>query len=149
MSLKVFFEAGGSKVAVTPDDPWPEAVVECKDKSLARQSEADSADINKIIARYEKTGILPVDEREALFIDVSEMSDYRSAVEQVRLVQEYFAQLPAGTRAAFGNEPARLLDFMSDPANEAKARELGLVEPADKPVAPAVSPPAQAGGAPA
>lgn len=129
MSLRVLMENAG-KVTATPDAPYEGAttVLACKDVSLTRQSEADAADINKIMARYEKTGVLPVSQREALFIDVSEMGDYRSAVEQVELVNEYFRQLPAKVRAEFDNEPARLLDFMSDPANEGRARELGLVE---------------------
>lgn len=146
MSLRVLMENAG-KVTATADAPYEGAttVLQCKDVSLTRQSEADAADINKIMARYEKTGVLPVSQREALFIDVSEMGDYRSAVEQVELVNEYFRQLPAKVRAEFDNEPARLLDFMSDPANEARARELGLVEKEEPsagsvpPVEPAVA----------
>lgn len=31
----------------------------CEDKSLTRQSEAGACDINRIMATYEKTGVLP------------------------------------------------------------------------------------------
>lgn len=97
-------------------------------QSMARQSEAEGCDINKIMKRYEQTGVLPDAVRQGLFVDVSEMGDYRTAIEQVRSVDRYFASLPAATRAEFENNPAVFLDFAADPGNEARLRELGIIE---------------------
>lgn len=94
---------------------------------LTRQSEAAACDINKIVAQFDKTGVLPQVEREALFLDVSEVGDYREAVEQVQKVNDYFMTLPAAARAAFSNDPAEFLDAATDPAQQDKLRSLGLL----------------------
>ena len=98
------------------------------DKSLTKQSEAKATDINVIMARYEKTGVIPVSKRQAFFADVSTVADYRSVIERVRAVSEYFMEQPAELRAEFENDPAVFLDFISDPQNVGELRELGLLE---------------------
>lgn len=85
-------------------------------ESMTRQSDADAADINKIVSRFERSGVMPLTAREGRFLDVSEVGDYRSALEQVRRANEYFETLPASSRAMFGNDPAVFLDKVNDPA---------------------------------
>src|ERR1041384_3813072 len=82
----------------------------CREESLARQSEADQADINKILARFAKSGIVPMQELPGEYVDVSEVGDYREAVERVARMDAYFSQLPAEVRLKFENDPAALLD---------------------------------------
>lgn len=106
--------------------------------SKTRQSDKDACDINKIMAMYDKTGLLPPAGAEGLFLDVSEMGDYRSAVEQVLYAQKFFAALPAKVRTQFANDPATFLDFCADPDNRDELIELGLLErpPEGTPPAP-------------
>lgn len=107
----------------------PGVQVRCQDKSLARQSEAEGCDINVIMKRYEKTGLLPqVVGGAAFFADVSELGDYRTVVENIRLAEAAFGQLPADLRSRFRNDVAEFLDFVSDPANAGELVKLGLVE---------------------
>lgn len=132
----------------TAYDPPPGVFTDCsKDKVLVKQSEYAATDVNLIVAQYSKTGILPGDASRILYADVSEMGDYREAVEQVRLADSLFMAQPAEVRRFFDNDPASFLDYCSDPANRDGMIELGLLEkPPAEPQA-AVAPAAQAGGA--
>lgn len=116
----------------------------CREPTLTKQSEAAATDINLIMKRYEQTGLLPQAVREAVFTDVSQVGDFRTALEVIRVAQEGFMQLPAGVRSEFQNDPAAFVDFCSDPGNRARLVELGLVEAeaAAPEVAPAAPTPA-------
>ncbi len=118
----------------------PKVILDCKDKTRTRQSEAAGCDINQIVSRFEKTGILPIDGREALYEDVSHITDYRDALDRVTMAEQAFKQLPAKVRSRFHNEPAAFLDFASDPTNRDEMREMGLLEPLEEPVPPAPAP---------
>lgn len=111
----------------------------CLEKSLTRQSELAGCDVNVIMKRYEKTGELPMNARTAIYADVSEVGDYRTALQIVRDGEAAFMQLPAAVRAKFGNDVGAFLDFAADPANQEDLVQLGLVEApkAPAPVEPA------------
>jgi phage internal scaffolding protein len=111
----------------------------CREESLARQSEADQADINKILARFAKSGIVPMQELPGEYVDVSEVGDYREAVERVARMDAYFSQLPAEVRLKFENDPAALLDAVNDPARRSELESLGLVKPSEEVAAAAAA----------
>lgn len=118
-------------------------VVECG-PGVTRESEMDSCDINKIVARFEKTGILPNNVREGgLFIDVSECGDYRDALDRVIKADKLFMQLPPKVRLEFANDPAKFLDYMADPANREDMVKRGIVEPGGAAAPIPVAPPAE------
>ncbi len=127
------------KPRVGIDPPWG--------KGKTRQSEAKATNINTILAQYDRTGLLPQDGREALFVDVSEMPDYRTSLDWIRSADEMFMQLPATLRARFDNEPAEFLDWTSDPANRDEMVELGLLPKPDV-VEPVVEPAPEPAAAP-
>ncbi len=124
----------------------PKVILDCKDKTRTRQSEAAGCDINQIVSKFEKTGILPIDGREALYEDVSHITDYRDALDRVTMAEQAFKQLPAKVRSRFHNDAAMFLDFASDPTNRNEMREMGLIEPLEEqpapPAAPEAAPPA-------
>ena len=97
--------------------------------SLTRQSEAAYADINKIMAKYRKTGVLPPQTREGFYADISEVGDYREALARVEQMDEQFSSLPADLRIKFNNDPAEFLDFVSNEENMDKIEEMGLISP--------------------
>lgn len=125
-----------------PEDPeGPRDIpTVCKEPSMTRQSEAESCDINVLMKRYEKTGVLPMDMREAVFADVSSFGSFREVMETVRKATDAFMELPAATRAQFGNDPVTFIDFCGDPANLPELERLGLVETAQAPVSSEVAP---------
>ena len=97
-------------------------------EDLARQSERHVANINQIMARYEKTGIIPIQNPETFFADVSELGDYRTALHQIREAESVFLNLPAEYRERFDNEVGEFLDFALDPENLNEMVEMGLIE---------------------
>lgn len=109
-------------------------LLKCDDPSLARQSEKDAADVNKIVARFEKTGLLPQVDVIGEYLDVSEVGDYREALDRVERANRVFMQMPAKARARFDNDPARFVDEVQWLRPE-ELVELGLRE------APIVVPP--------
>lgn len=119
----------------------------CRDKSLAKQSEKDSSDVNNILKRYEKTGVLPDLIREdGHYGDYSDVLTYQESLAVVSHAQEQFAALDAHVRLRFNNDPAEFLAFATDPKNAKEMRDLGLLK-AEAP-APAPSEPVVAPGAP-
>lgn len=111
-------------------------------ESRAKQSMADECDINKIMKKLDKNGILEhVSAITAQYLDVSNPMDYQEAMQVVIGASEMFLGLPAAIRASFDNDAATFLNFIEDPANEDAAIEMGLL-PA-KPVPPAEPPPVE------
>lgn len=96
--------------------------------SMARQEFKDECDINVLMARYQKTGILPesIKDDEGRFLDCTEY-DFQRSMEIVAGASSLFEQLPSGIRTRCDNDPAKLLAFVSDPANREEARKLGIL----------------------
>ncbi len=93
----------------------------------AKQSMKDECDVNLIVERFAKTGLIShLAEGVPQFVDVSELSDYRTVIEQVRKVDEYFAGLPAKVRSVFENDPSRFMDFLESGASAEDLKKLGL-----------------------
>lgn len=111
----------------TAIDPPPKVVLTCLEESRTRQSEADASDINQIMAQYDRTGLLPQNQREALFVDVSNMPDYRTSLDTINKADEMFMMLPADIRAKFDNDAAVFLDWTSDPDNREQMQDLGML----------------------
>lgn len=99
-----------------------------QEPSLTQQQFKDQCDINNIIKRYRLTGeITHVSKKKGHYGDYSEVPDYQTAMEIVIKADTAFNELPASLRKRFGNSPAELLSFISDPANQEEAAKLGLL----------------------
>jgi len=100
-------------------------------KSRTHQSFAKDADINNIMAKYSRTGILGdpnlVSERKPMFGDFSNIPDFNERVLSVQRVNDAFMALPSDVRAKFANDPALALDFLADEKNHDEARKLGML----------------------
>ncbi len=121
-----------------------------------QQNQKDQCDINRIMSRFERTGVLQGPQgpgSEAQFGDFSECTDYRSSLERIFKIDGLFEQLSAKAKKKFKNDPQRLFEFLENPKNREEAIELGLVEKPEPPqepkTPPAVeTPPADEGGKP-
>lgn len=112
-----------------------DTVLICEGPGRTRQSMKAECDINNIVAKYKQAGFVEhVATRTPVYMDVSEVPNYREVLEQVRRTDEFFMGLPAKLRSEFDNSPAQFLDFVTDPGNRDRMIELGLVA---KPVVPA------------
>lgn len=98
-----------------------------------RQEFADECDINILLDRYEKTGVLNhYNQLPAQYLDVSDLPDLAEAINIVDQAAAAFMTLPARVRAEFENDPVKFANFGADPANIEKMREWGLAPPAPK-----------------
>lgn len=95
--------------------------------NMTQQNFKDECDINNIMARYAKTGILPDNLNPAMpqYLDATGF-DFSIAMNLVAEATSSFAQLPADVRSDFNHDPALFLDFVADPANGPKLAEMGL-----------------------
>lgn len=102
--------------------------------SLTKQAMKSESDINNIMAKYAKTGIIShLSNHQGQYGDFSEVTDYHTALNQMIEAESSFASLPSGVRAEFDNNPGKFLDFVHDPANEEKMIEMGLAYAPDPP----------------
>ncbi|WNK15022.1 MAG: internal scaffolding protein [Microvirus sp.] len=100
------------------------------EEDRTKQSFRDECDINRIMARYAKSGVLPdLIRGNPQYGDFSSVADYQSALNIVVLAEEQFASLDGQVRARFGNDPACFLSFCSDPANRSELARMGLLKP--------------------
>lgn len=105
-------------------------------ESMTEQSHELETNINRIMAKYQATGILNhVNKKQPIFGDFSEVPDYSTALDLVMRAQESFMQLPSKTRARFANDPAQFLDFVGNPENADALIEMGLAIPKTPPAA--------------
>lgn len=104
-------------------------------KSRAKQSFKAQCDINTIMKKYEKTGLIDHVKTGGTYGDFTQVTDYHTALNQIQAAEEAFMTLPASLRGRFENDPAQLISFLEDPKNKKEAISLGLVEaPAEQPL---------------
>jgi len=106
-----------------------ESGLRCEDPSLAKQSFAEEVDINTIVRRFNVTGELPQAVRLPTYGDFTNVMDFKQAQNAIRAAEESFMAMPHEIRARFDNDPARFVDFCSDPENLPQAKKWGLAPP--------------------
>jgi len=83
-----------------------------------------------IMKRYEKTGVLPnMILKNPVYGDFSSVPNYQEALNIVRIAQEQFNGLDASVRNRFDNDPAKFLDFATNPENVEQMAKMGLLKP--------------------
>jgi phage internal scaffolding protein len=108
---------------------YPDEGIECPDEGLVVQSAKDECDINVIMKKYERDGLLEhVNEYEGHYGDFTEVCDYHTALNLVKSADEMFMTLPAYVRKEFDNDAGKFLEFVDDPANLDKMIEMGLAK---------------------
>jgi len=98
--------------------------------SRTKQQFAKECDINHIMAKYKKTGFIEhVRSNPGQFVDLPDQVEYHEALNLVLEARSAFDTMPGTVRRRFNDDPREFLAFMEDPANEAEARELGILPP--------------------
>lgn len=117
--------------------------------SMTRQSEMAGCDIHNILKQFSQRGFEELVRENAArgqYLDLTELPDYQDALDIVIRADNAFAALPSQIRDRFANDPARFIQFLSDPANQDEAIRLGLAtdnRPPPPPPAPPSDPPAK------
>lgn len=120
-----------SSAYVQIDRANPKFYCDCSNlPSLTRQEFAADCDINTLMSRYEKTGVINhFNKSTPQYLDISETPDLQNALTILAEANAAFMRLPAKTRREFDNDPVKFVDFASDEKNIAQMREWGLAEP--------------------
>lgn len=142
------------KTAYSPSSSKSYDVSKSVNPSLTKQAFQKECDINTIMHKYQKTGLIDHNNSvEGRYGDFITSTDYHEAMNDILSIQEAFSTLPSSIRSRFKNDPAGFLDFTQNPDNIPEMRELGLMTPAEPlkssepsdpsiPDAPVVTPPA-------
>lgn len=99
--------------------------------SMTQQQFKEECDINSIMSKYLKTGVLadPLDKRGTpKFGEYAEIGDYMDHMNKVVEAREMFEALPVTIRKRFNNNPADLIEFVMDNGNYDEAVKLGILE---------------------
>lgn len=98
-------------------------------KSPTKQSCKDECDINRIMAKYLKRGVVDHVAVHGGSYGFASTATFQESMNIVLKAEAMFADLPAKMRERFGNDPGKFLDFCSDKKNLPELRELGLAKP--------------------
>lgn len=114
--------------------------------SLTKQSFKNETDINRIIGKYRRTGLIDhVNRYQGRYSDLSNPVDYQTALNVLIAADDAFSSLPSDVRKKFSNSPHEFLTFVSDPANADALVDMGLMKkPAGAPGAGSPAPGAAA-----
>lgn len=115
-----FITAYGPKTKVTESYPA---------EGRTKQSFKNECDINQIMARYQKTGVLDFTAKHAPQYGDATGLEFREGLDVLQRAREMFADLPAKLRAQFNNDPGEFLDFVHNPENVEEMRQMGLLMP--------------------
>lgn len=96
--------------------------------SATHQSMADECDVNRIMDKWAKTGVLEHrNDFQGQYGDFTDVPmDYHESINAVIEAEQMFGSLPAQIRKKFGNDPGLFLDFVSDDDNHDELVKLGL-----------------------
>jgi len=118
--------------------------------TMAKQSMKAECDINNIMRKYEKTGVLThFNEHRGNYGNFIGFEDYHTSMNKIIDAQNAFMTLPAKVREKFQNDPRKFLEFAQNPENTDQMIEMGLATALPKaPVndddpAPTPTPPAE------
>lgn len=99
-------------------------------ESRTNQEFVDDVDINKIMARYVKTGTVPVyADRQPFYVDAVDYPSFQDMQNIMISARDAFLALPASVRERFHNDPAKFVEFAVNDENAAELKKLGLLSP--------------------
>lgn len=102
-------------------------------ESKTEQHHANEVDINSIMRKYRKTGVLPEPSARGIYGDFAFAEDFHTTQNRVVAANELFNNLPSDIRTQFDNDAGAFLGFVNDPENADEAREMGLLPPIPPP----------------
>lgn len=100
--------------------------------SMTQQSFKEQCDVNNIMAKYQKTGVIDhINVYEGHYGDV-DGTTFTEAMQTVANAQTMFMDLPSRAREAFDHDPAKFLDYVNNLEETPEARQfltdLGLTD---------------------
>jgi len=128
----------------TKDNPMPDKIIKVRavknanirhrtyfGNSLRRtkQSFKDECDVNNIMRKFEKTGLIDhVNNHQGEYGQFIGFDDYHTSLNQIQDAEASFMTIPAKIRAKFDNSAGKFLAFAQNPDNLPKMVEMGLAK---------------------
>ena len=95
------------------------AVIAPEGESLTQQHFKEAVDINNILSKYRKTGIVEhVKRAQAIYGDFTELGQYAVHLDKVAKAQQAFDMLPAELRNQFNNSIPGFFEYIQKPENK-------------------------------
>lgn len=99
-----------------------------KKPSMTKQCFKEETNINNIMSRYEKTGLIEhINNKQPRYGDFSGDTTYQESLNLVIKAHDLFDGLPAKLRKQFDNDPQKFFEFANNPDNKEKMQEMGLL----------------------
>lgn len=97
--------------------------------SRTKQSFREEANINNIMAKYVKTGVLvhTPGTRKPLYGNFATGKEYQDTLNEIADIKKQFNLLDSDVRERFQNDPSKALDFMANNENIEESIKLGLL----------------------
>lgn len=96
--------------------------------SRTKQSFRDQVNINTIIKKHRRTGMIRhLNAKKPFYGDVSHITDYQTALETVKNAENLFMNMSSEIRERFQNDPQQMIDFLNNVDNREEAIKLGMV----------------------
>lgn len=104
----------------------PRVKVFFKGKGRTKQAAAQETDINWIMRRYVKTGLIDHFAKHGGEYGFASAVSFHDCMNTVVKAEQMFADLPGPVRQRFNGEPAEFLSFVQNPENQEEMVKLGL-----------------------
>jgi len=125
-----FYARGISPLVPVDNDPGTIFT----EPTITQQHFKSEVNINNIIAKFNRTGILGDGEKAVpRYADVSLFGDFSQCQARIQEGKNAFQELPLEVRKLAGNDPARLWDVLQNPENREILVNAGVLEPRKKP----------------
>ncbi len=105
--------------------PRNSVVSPCGD-GAAQQQFAEDCDVNKIMQRFQKTGAIDHVAKHQPEYGFASPMQYHDSMNLLTKADSMFNELPSNIRNEFNNNPQAFLEFVQDPKNADRAKELGI-----------------------
>jgi len=113
-------------VEITKIGDRVKVAIHCKGGKTQQQFGKET-NINTIMAKAEKNGMIPPPTSPAQYGDFSNIGDFQTAQNCIVAATRAFNRLPAAIRSKFNNDPGKLIEFVNDPSKLKEAVELNLL----------------------
>jgi len=97
-----------------------------KKDGYTKQSHKKECDINQIMAKYQRTGVIDHVNKHSENYGFATSEDLHESLNIINTANEMFADLPSKARTKFKNDPGQFLEFVQDPENADQLYDLGL-----------------------
>jgi phage internal scaffolding protein len=97
-------------------------------KSRTKQAHAKEADINYIMRKYLKTGLIEHSRKHQPDYGFATSEDFHTSMNIITKANSMFEELPSQIRSKFENKPDQFLDFVHDENNLPEMIKMGLAK---------------------